>query len=523
MARVERALVSVADKAGIVDFCTGLAALGIEIVSTGGTAELLRLNKLPVRDVAEITGYPEMMDGRLKTLHPAVHGGILARRDYRDHVAQMKEHKIPNIDLVAVNLYPFEAAVARGASFDEIIEQIDIGGPTIVRAAAKNHAHVVVVVDAADYARVLDELKNNKAELTDATRLGLAQSAFRYVARYDAAIANYLDALGADRKPAAWGESLTLQFKKIRELRYGENPHQRAAFYADVNETGPSIAGARQLQGKELSFNNILDADAALRAVREFAAIATVVIKHTNPCGAAVSSESLVDSFRKARAADPVSIFGGVVAFNRPLDAATARELKEIFLEIVVAPGFDPGALEILGEKRLRNLRLLEVKLDEEERGGYDLRRVKGGLLAQDWDKGDVAIRDAKVVTKKKPTDDEYRALDFAWRVARHVKSNAIVFASGDQLLGVGAGQMSRVDSVKLAVMRATAHRLDLKGAAVGSDAFFPFRDGVDEIAKAGAKAIAQPGGSIKDQEVIAAADEHGIAMVFTGMRHFRH
>jgi len=497
--------------------------MSIEIVSTGGTASLLRQSGIPVRDVSDITGVPEMMDGRVKTLHPRVHGGILALRDHAEHLAQMSAHGISPIDLVVVNLYPFEATVARGASFAEVVEQIDIGGPTMVRAAAKNHAHVAVIVDPADYDEVLSELRV-KGELSAGTRFALACKAFRHTARYDGAISNYLDSLDEERRPAPFGQTLSLQFTKRQNLRYGENPHQRAAFYVSGESRGPSIARAKQIQGKELSFNNILDADAALRGVLEFSETATVVIKHTNPCGVAVSDESLADSFRKARASDPVSIFGGVIAFNRPVDEETANEVKDIFLEIIVAPRFTQEAKAVLSSaKRLLNLRLLELDMSEKEDGGYDLRRVKGGLLVQDWDRGSLDLRTCRVVTERKPTGEELAAMDFGWRVCRHVKSNAIVFASRDRVLGVGAGQMSRVDSVKIAVMRAEAHGLNLRGSVVASDAFFPFRDGVDEAAKAGATAVIQPGGSIKDSEVIAAADEHGMAMVFTGMRHFRH
>lgn len=523
MGKIQRALISVSDKKGIVEFSRDLSQMGIEIVSTGGTASLLRQNGIPVKDVSEITGFPEMMDGRVKTLHPKIHGGILALRDKPDHVAQMKAHGIAPIDLVVVNLYPFEAAVERGAPFAEIVEQIDIGGPSMVRAAAKNFAHVAVVVDPADYDAVLSELRA-KSELSEGTRFALACKAFRHTARYDGAISNYLDSLDGERRPTPFGQTLSLQFTKLQNLRYGENPHQRAAFYASGESRGPSIARARQIQGKELSFNNILDADAALRAVLEFSETATVVIKHTNPCGVAVSDKSLADSFRKARASDPVSIFGGVIAFNRPVDEETAKEVKDIFLEIIIAPRFTQEAKAVLSSaKRLLNIRLLELDMGEKEDGGYDVRRVRGGLLVQDWDRGSLDLRTCKVVTERKPTEEELAAMDFGWRVCRHVKSNAIVFASPDRLLGVGAGQMSRVDSVKIAVMRAETHGLNLRGSVVASDAFFPFRDGVDEAAKAGAKAVIQPGGSIKDAEVIAAANEHGMAMIFTGVRHFRH
>ena len=524
MGRIERALISVSDKQGIVEFCRALAELKIELVSTGGTASLLRDNKIPVKDVSELTGFPEMMDGRVKTLHPKVHGGILALRDNSAHLAKMQEHGILPIDLVVVNLYPFEATVARGAGFEEVVENIDIGGPSMVRAAAKNHQHVGVVVDPVDYDSILAELRENDRSLSAKTRFRLFRKAFQHTARYDAAISNYFSSLDDEKKPERWGESFTIQVAKIQDMRYGENPHQSAAFYETKGDSGPSIARAHQIQGKELSFNNILDADAALSTVLEFSDTATVAIKHNNPCGVALSKHSLADSFRKAKACDPVSIFGGVIAFNRPVDEETARELKEIFLEIVIAPSFTPEAKSVLSSaKRLLNIRLLELDMSQPQVGGYDLRRVRGGLLVQDWDTGKIDVRSCKVVTERKPTEEEYEALDFAWRVCRHVKSNTIVFASPDQVLGVGAGQMSRIDSTKIAVMRAATHGLDLKGSAVASDAFYPFRDGLDEAANAGAKSVIQPGGSIKDDEVIGAANEHGIAMIFTGMRHFRH
>jgi phosphoribosylaminoimidazolecarboxamide formyltransferase/IMP cyclohydrolase len=522
--RIERALISVSDKKGIVEFSRSLAQLGIELVSTGGTAALLRENKIAVKDVSELTGFPEMMDGRVKTLHPKIHGAILALRDNPEHVGKLKEHGIAPIDLVVVNLYPFEATVERGATFDEIVENIDIGGPSMVRAAAKNYRYVGVVVDPADYEGILAELKASQGSLSPATRFGLFRKAFEHTSRYDGAISNYFSSLGEDKKPQAWGQTVNFHVSKLQDMRYGENPHQSAAFYGVGSDIGPSIARARQFQGKELSFNNILDADAALNTVLEFAEIATVAIKHNNPCGVALSETSLADSFRKAKACDPVSIFGGVIAFNRTVDEETAKELKDIFLEIVIAPSFTAEAKAVLSSaKRLLNVRLLELDMSQPQRGGYDLRRVRGGLLMQDWDTGTVDVRACKVVTERKPSADEYRALDFAWRVCRHVKSNTIVFASADQVLGVGAGQMSRIDSTKIAVMRASTHGLDLKGSAVASDAFYPFRDGLDEAAQAGAKSVIQPGGSIKDEEVIAAANEHGIAMIFTGMRHFRH
>ncbi len=523
MGKIKRALVSVSDKDGVADFAARLAGLGIEILSTGGTASLLRQQGVAVTEVADVTGFPEIMDGRVKTLHPKIHGGILALRDKPEHRAQMEELGIGAIDMVVVNLYPFEATVARQAPFDEIIEQIDIGGPAMIRSAAKNHPHVAVVVEPSDYAAVLDELAAG-GELSPDTRFRLACRAFHHTARYDGAISNYLGRLGEDRKAGPWGDKLNLQLSKLQELRYGENPHQSAAFYAHGDGGVPSVARATQIQGKQLSFNNILDADAALSTVLDFTETTAVAIKHTNPCGLATSDASLADAFRKAKAGDPVSIFGGVIALNRPVDAETAEELKQIFLEIVIAPSFTPEAREILSSaKRLLNIRLLEIDMSLATDTALDLRRVHGGVLVQDWDHKPIDVRECKVVTERQPTDDEYKALGFAWRVCHHVKSNAIVFTSSDQLLGVGAGQMSRVDSAQLAVTRSKTHGLDLAGSVVASDAFYPFRDGVDAAAEAGARAVIQPGGSIRDEEVIAAANEHGLAMVFTGIRHFRH
>ncbi len=532
MGTIKRALVSVSDKDGVIDFAARLAGLGIEILSTGGTAALLRENRIDVTEVADVTGFPEIMDGRVKTLHPKVHGGILALRDKPEHRAQMEELGIGAIDMVVVNLYPFEATVARRAPFDEIIEQIDIGGPAMIRSAAKNHPHVAVVVEPSDYAAVAEELAAGGGELSPDTRFRLACRAFHHTARYDGAISNYLGRLDGDRHAGPWGEKLNLQLTRLQELRYGENPHQSAAFYAHGDGAVPSVARATQVQGKQLSFNNILDADAALSTVLDFPETTAVAIKHTNPCGLGTSDVSLADAFRKAKAGDPVSIFGGVIALNRPVDAETAEELKQIFLEIVIAPSFTPEAREILSSaKRLLNIRLLEIDMPAPgpDRGtpavdaAHDLRRVHGGVLVQDWDHKPIDVRECKVVTERQPTDDEFKALGFAWRVCHHVKSNAIVFTSGDQLLGVGAGQMSRVDSAQLAVTRAKTHGLDLAGSVVASDAFYPFRDGVDAAAEAGARAVIQPGGSIRDEEVIAAANEHGLAMVFTGIRHFRH
>ena len=408
MGRIQRALISVSEKSGVVEFSRALTELGIEIISTGGTASLLRENKIAVKDASQLTGFPEMMEGRVKTLHPKIHGGILALRDNPEHVAKMNEHGIAPIDLVVVNLYPFEATVARGAAFAEVVENIDIGGPSMVRAAAKNHRYVGVVVDPDDYHAIAAELQRNDNSLSDATRFRLFCKAFQHTAQYDAAISNYFSSLDDDRQPSRWGQTVNLQITKLQDMRYGENPHQSAAFYAASSDAGPSIARARQFQGKELSFNNILDADAALSAVLEFSDIATVAIKHNNPCGVALSKSSLADSFRKAKACDPVSIFGGVIAFNRPVDEETANELKEIFLEIVIAPSFTQEAKAVLSSaKRLLNIRLLELDMSQPQEGGYDVRRVRGGMLLQDWDNGTVDVRACTVATERRPTEAE--------------------------------------------------------------------------------------------------------------------
>ena len=529
MSSVTRALVSVSDKRGIVDLAQGLAQLDIEILSTGGTAAALRDAGVAVTPVEEFTGFPEMLDGRVKTLHPRIHAGILHRRDDPAHVRTMSEHGLHPIDLLVVNLYPFEQTVAReDCRFADAIENIDIGGPSLLRAAAKNHADVGVVVDPDDYPTVLAALQS-RGGLPDDLKLALAKKAFRLTARYDAAIADYLGSLDGQGSRQPFGETLHLHYTKAQDLRYGENPHQAAAFYRAPAIDEPCIANAVQLQGKALSYNNIVDANAAFELLKEFDETAAVAIKHTNPCGAATSAESLADAFRKARACDPVSIFGGIVGFNRPVDEDTAREILALyehgFLEILIAPGYAPTARELLASsKRLQNVRLLEIPdIAQPEPARYEAKPIVGGLLYQERDLGRVDVRDCKVVTKRRPTEAEYHALAFAWRVCKHVKSNAIVLTSHDQIVGVGAGQMSRVDSAKIAVGRAKDHGLDTRGAAVGSDAFFPFRDGLDVVAEAGATAVIQPGGSLRDAEVIAAADEHGVAMLVTGMRHFRH
>jgi phosphoribosylaminoimidazolecarboxamide formyltransferase/IMP cyclohydrolase len=516
---VTRALISVSNKDGILDFAKGLAKLGIEILSTGGTAKLLRDGGVKVKDVSEFTGFPEMLDGRVKTLHPKVHGGLLGRRSNPEHVKQMKQHGIEPIDLVVVNLYPFEQTVAKpGVSFEEGIENIDIGGPTMLRSAAKNHTDVAVVVSPRDYGRVLEEVQKH-GEVSAKTRFELCRTVFLHTARYDSAISAWLENQVPDAEKTRFPNILTVQFEKVQNLRYGENPHQQGAFYREFGRKEPSISSAKQLHGKEMSFNNYLDANSALELAKEYEETAAVIIKHNNPCGVAVSG-SLAEAYRKARACDPVSAFGGVLAFNRMVDLETAKEITSTFVEVVVAPEFAPDALEEL--KRKKDVRLLDIgpKVTGAPEG-MDMKRVVGGLIYQDRDLGRIAdLRKLTVATSRKPTDDEYTALAFAWKVCKHVKSNAIIFTTKDQTLGIGAGQMSRLDSVRIAVMKA---QFPLKGTVLASDAFFPFRDGLDEAAKAGITAVIQPGGSLKDEEVIKAANEHGLAMIFSGMRHFRH
>jgi phosphoribosylaminoimidazolecarboxamide formyltransferase / IMP cyclohydrolase len=520
MGKIKRAIVSVSDKSGVISFAKGLAQMGVEILSTGGTAKTLRDQGISVMDISQYTGFPEMLDGRVKTLHPKVHGGLLGQRSKKEHVEKMKEHGILPIDLVAVNLYPFEATVAKeGCSLEEAIENIDIGGPTMLRSSAKNYPDVTVVVDPDDYAPVLSELKE-KGEISVETNFRLAKKVFQHTAHYDGAISNYLGQIEKGKKTNEFPETFTFQVKKAQALRYGENPHQKAAFYREHLLTEPSVSNAVQIQGKELSFNNILDVDSAFETVKEFEEPATVIIKHNNPCGVAISMTKLADAYRKARDCDPVSAFGGVVGFNRIVDEETAKEMVQIFLEVIIAPGFDLKALEILKTKKdLRVLQTPPLSASQLQKG-FDLRKVVGGLLVQDRDLGRVPMDQWKVVTRRKPTEEERKAMAFGWKVAKHVKSNAIVLVREDRTIGVGAGQMSRVDSTRLAVMKAQS---PTKGTVLASDAMFPFRDGVDTGAEAGAVAIIQPGGSIRDEEVIAAADERDIAMVFTGMRHFRH
>jgi phosphoribosylaminoimidazolecarboxamide formyltransferase/IMP cyclohydrolase len=530
MSRVRRALVSVHDKTGVVEFARGLVALGVEILSTGGTARTLREAGVPVRDVADVTGFPEMLDGRVKTLHPRLHGGILARRDVPAHLAALDEHGIPPIDLVAVTLYPFEATVARaGVTLEEAIENIDIGGPSMIRGAAKNWAHVAVVTDPGQYAAVLGELERAGGAVSDETRYRLAFEAFRRTAQYDAAIAAYLREPGTTgMRPAgapqtgAFPARLGLEARLTWPLRYGENPHQGAAFYTGADDRH-GLGVARQLHGPEPGYNNLLDWSAALGLLLEFDDPAAVVIKHTNPCGVAVGAGP-GEAMRRAKTADPVSIYGGIVGVNRPVDMEVVKELSGILLEVLFAPDYEPAALEelIRTKKRCRIFQLPCVRSEYPD-GRRELRSVLGGLLVQETDRADLDPAQLQVVSRRQPTADERRALRFAWRVAKHVKSNAIVLASAEQVVGVGAGQMNRVDSARIAVMRAREVGLDPQGTVCASDAFFPFRDGLDVVARAGATAVIQPGGSVRDEEVVAAADEHGLAMVTTGIRHFKH
>lgn len=519
---VRRALVSVAEKIGAIELASALRDLTIEILSTGGTASALRAAGIPVVDVGEITGFPEMLDGRVKTLHPKIHAGILARRSDPGHMRQLREHGIAPIDLVVINLYPFEATIARtDASLAEAIEQIDIGGPSLIRAAAKNFEDVAVLVDPGDYSTVLAELQRDRGYLSHSRRLYLARKAFAHVARYDTLIAAYLERRIGPRREGAFPDLLDLRLFKMQPLRYGENPHQRAALYRDAEAIEPSLASAKQLHGKDLSFNNLLDLDAALALAREFEEPVAAIIKHTNPCGVAVDPVP-VEAYRRARATDRASAYGGVLGLNRPVDTAVARELGATFVEAILAPGYEEAALAILREKSALRILLIEPwpGMARPDPAVRELRSIAGGLLMQDRDSLDLNPDGLRVVTRRPPSEAEMRASRFAWKVAKHVKSNAIVLANERATVGIGAGQMSRVDSCRLAVMKAGA---SARGTVLASDAFFPFRDGVDVAAAAGVTAIIQPGGSLRDEEVIRAADEAGIAMVFTGARHFRH
>jgi phosphoribosylaminoimidazolecarboxamide formyltransferase/IMP cyclohydrolase len=516
--KIQRALISVSDKTGVVDFAKVLLKHGVEILSTGGTAQLLKLNGVVVTEVADYTGFPEMMEGRVKTLHPKVHGGILARRDKADHIAAMKEHGIPPIDMVVVNLYPFAQTVARpGCTLEDAIENIDIGGPAMVRAAAKNHEFVAVVTDPADYAPIAEKMKASGGKLDFDLRYSLAAKAFSHTAEYDGMISNWLASHDANGVAREFPDRFNVQFRIAQPLRYGENPHQSAAFYVERDPPPGTLARFTQLQGKELSYNNIADADAAWECCRTFDVPACVIVKHANPCGVAVANSS-VAAYRSAFRTDPTSAFGGIIAFNRPVDADTAEEVAQQFVEVVIAPAYEDAALQVFSAKK--NVRLLAIDMARDF-NRHDFKRVGGGLLVQTTDDFDVA--ELRIVTKRDPSKDEMNDLIFAFRVAKFVKSNAIVFARHGMTLGVGAGQMSRVDSSRIAAIKAKNAGLKLRGSVAASDAFFPFRDGLDVIAKMGAKAVIQPGGSVRDSEVIAAADEHGMAMVFTGMRHFRH
>ncbi len=519
MTKVRRALLSVSDKSGIVELARDLSALGVTLISTGGTAQLLAREGVPVTEVSAVTGFPEMLDGRVKTLHPKIHGGLLARRDDPKHTAALREAGIEPIDLLVVNLYPFRSTVADpDCRLEDAVENIDIGGPAMLRAAAKNYSGVAVVVDPADYRHVLDEIRAHGALSSD-TRFALARKVFAHTAAYDGAIAAYLASLDDQGRRAEYPGFLALHFRKLQDLRYGENPHQSAAFYRDERPVSGAISGYRQVQGKELSYNNIADADAAWECVKQFEEPACVIVKHANPCGVAVA-ENPAAAYDKAFKTDPVSAFGGILAFNRALDLAAAQALGRQFAEVVIAPRVERDALAEFARKT--NLRVLEIPLARETQA-HDYKRVGGGLLVQSTDARPVSRAELKVVTKKAPSEAQWSDLLFAWRVAKFVKSNAIVFCAKGMTLGVGAGQMSRVDSVRIASLKAASAKLELKGSVVASDAFFPFRDGVDVLAQAGAAAVIQPGGSVRDEEVIAAADEHGIAMVFTGIRHFRH
>ncbi|MFC3873938.1 bifunctional phosphoribosylaminoimidazolecarboxamide formyltransferase/IMP cyclohydrolase [Neisseria musculi] len=525
MAAVKRALISLSDKTGVVEFARSLDTLGVEILSTGGTAKLLADAGVPVIEVADYTGFPEMLDGRVKTLHPKIHGGILGRRDLSEHVAKMAEHGIGNIDLVCVNLYPFAATIAKpGCTLEDAVENIDIGGPTMVRSAAKNWKHVAIITDNGDFAAVVDELQNNGGKLSDKTRFNLSRKAFSHTAQYDGMISNYLTSVSGEKlsgEPEIRGfpEQFNQSWVKVQEMRYGENPHQQAAFYRDLYPAAGSLAAYNQLQGKELSYNNIADADAAWEAVKTFDAPACVIVKHANPCGAAVA-DSPLNAYKLAFATDTTSAFGGIIAFNREVDAETVEAVTGQFLEVLMAPKFTDKAKEIIAAKK--NVRVLEVPLLAGS-NRFELKRVGGGLLVQMPDIHRIRREDFKVVSKRVPTEQEWADLMFVWNVAKFVKSNAVVFGRGGQTYGIGAGQMSRVDSTRIAARKAQDGGFDLNGACAASDAFFPFRDGIDVIAEQGIRAIIHPGGSVRDREVFDAADEHGIAMVLTGIRHFRH
>ena len=516
------ALISVSDKTGILEFAEDLHALGIKLLSTGGTAKLLLENGLPVTEVADHTGFPEMLDGRVKTLHPKIHGGLLARRDVPEHMAALKDHDIATIDLLVVNLYPFEATVAKpGCTLEDAIENIDIGGPAMVRSAAKNWKDVGVLTDASQYANVLAELKAD-GKLTDKTKFALSVAAFNRISQYDGAISDYLSSIQSDGSHAQFPAQTNSRFIKLQDLRYGENAHQQAALYRDLHPAPGSLVTAKQLQGKELSYNNIADADAAWECVKSFSEPACVIVKHANPCGVAVGSDGL-EAYSKAFKTDPTSAFGGIIALNCTLDERAALQISKQFVEVLMAPSFTPEALEVFKTKV--NVRILQIDLPAgaNTRNAIDIKRVGSGLLMQTADNHELALADLKVVSKLKPTPAQLQDLLFAWKVAKYVKSNAIVFCAGGMTLGVGAGQMSRIDSARIASIKAANAGLRLDGSAVASDAFFPFRDGLDVVVDAGATCVIQPGGSMRDEEVIAAADERSVVMVLSGVRHFRH
>lgn len=524
---IRRALISVSDKTGIVEFAQALAERGVDILSTGGTARLLAEQGIAVTEVSDYTGFPEMMDGRVKTLHPKVHGGVLGRRGQDDDV--MAKHGINPIDMVVVNLYPFAETVAKeGCTLADAVENIDIGGPTMVRSAAKNHKDVTIVVNAHDYDRVIAEMDENEKSLTLETRFDLAIAAFEHTAAYDGMIANYFGTMvpsyGENKEgdeESKFPRTFNQQFEKKQDMRYGENSHQAAAFYVEANPQEASVSTARQIQGKALSYNNIADTDAALECVKEFNEPACVIVKHANPCGVALGKD-ILEAYNRAYQTDPTSAFGGIIAFNQELDAKTASAIVERqFVEVIIAPSVSAEAIEVVAAKK--NVRLLECGEWTTKTTGFDVKRVNGGLLVQDRDQGMVSLDDLKVVSKRQPTEEELKDALFCWKVAKYVKSNAIVYAKGDMTIGVGAGQMSRVYSAKIAGIKAADEGLQVEGCVMASDAFFPFRDGIDAAAEAGIKCVIQPGGSMRDDEVIAAADEHGMAMIFTGMRHFRH
>ncbi len=544
MTNIKRALISVSDKTGVLELASALIKLNIEILSTGGTAQLLRDNHIAVTEVGDYTGFPEMLDGRVKTLHPKVHGGLLGRRDLPEHVATMQAHDIPNIDLLVVNLYPFEATVAKpNCTLEDAIENIDIGGPAMVRSAAKNWQHVAVLTDASQYEGFLTELQANSSAVSGDTKFKLSVAAFNRISNYDAAISDYLSSFNADGTRNAFPAQVNSRFLKLQDLRYGENPHQEAAFYRDLQPAPGSLVTAQQLQGKELSYNNIADADAAWEAVKSFDSAACVIVKHANPCGVALGKDAL-ESYTKAFQTDPSSAFGGIIAFNVTVDKAAAEAVSKQFVEVLIAPDFTADALAIFAAKA--NMRVLKIALPplspnslpqagetdkaalrasayEQGRNSQDIKRIGSGILIQTADNHEIAQSDLKIISTKQPTPAQMADMLFAWKVAKYVKSNAIVFCGNGMTLGVGAGQMSRIDSTKIAIIKAQNASLNLQNSVVASDAFFPFRDGIDALAAAGAACVIHPGGSMRDEEVVNAANEHGLVMVTTGVRHFRH